>query len=614
MNRRLTPGGPRIALPFAVCLGLALCAALAEAQVRTTDLLNARDALFCETPAAFDDRDCVWRPVTLPHRWSPAGPGMSWALYRFDLPDPGTGAHAVIAAGISLDARLRIDGTPIGPDPAAVASAEHPRTVRYWPQWQPFWRSDDRGSSTMQLDVALQGHRDAKNGIGLIGVGTQEAARHWHWRETLIDVTAVMALAAGTFIAAVFGAFAGESRTQAGRLLQVLALLAGVAAVRTASTFVITPPVGMTAWTTLNLWALALIAILACTTIGVYLSRSIRLPVFTTVGALTAVSLILWVVPGASIHRAAELIFTALAMAGLGLLIALVSRVWRSRDSLGTLLAGSLLALLVTGVHDLMLHLDRGIHTDRYLQKWSTLALLIVMITLLARRVATQGTLELALQRERARRDELLRDLHDGVGSRLVALAFHARHAQSGASALVDEINALMFEVQMIQQAVRTGPTSLDSLLADLRHLYSRVGGGRLPVHWDIVEPVSAVPLSAEQSVATLRIIEEGITNALKHAQPSRVIIRLRTQADDRTMPHAAVLSVIDDGIGAFQPGVQGGLSNIQFRAARAGLHLTLGMAAEGKALSLLFPLTQRSSRAGRAWRRLRGTASSFRP
>jgi hypothetical protein len=110
---------------------------------------------------------------------------------------------------------------------------------------------------------------------------------------------------------------------------------------------------------------------------------------------------------------------------------------------------------------------------------------------------------------------------------------------------------------------VRAGPTSLGALLADLRHLYARVGGGRLPLHWELADEVGGVSLTATQAVATLRILEEAIANAMKHAQPGRVTVRLEPGAG----ACAAVLSVVDDGVGAFRPGAHGGLHNIQFRA-----------------------------------------------
>lgn len=191
------------------------------------------------------------------------------------------------------------------------------------------------------------------------------------------------------------------------------------------------------------------------------------------------------------------------------LAVALVSAVgWRMAhrpDPLGLTLVVPVLLLLFTAAHDLALHLGSASLSDRYIQKWSTPALLVMMVVLLARRASAQHAVELALQRETMRRQDLLRDLHDGIGSRLVALSYHVRQ-RPGQADLVEEIEGLSRELQLIQGAVRAQPTTLEMLVADLRHLYARVGGGNLPLVWQVSDLPQPYPLSAEQAVATARM------------------------------------------------------------------------------------------------------------
>ena len=621
----MTSGAARALVAVAVAATLlALGAALAlpaRAQAAEAPLLLLHRGQFCETEAPFAAAGCTWAPVTLPHRWTPAQPGLSWGLYRFEVPHPGAGAFAVAGERISLNASVRagragddasgqwVAATPVDASPGSPGG--RPALVRYWPQLYPFELPSAAAPGVLRIEVAVQGHDSVKSGVGALAVGALAPARQWHWRETLLEVDLVLALSAATLITGLAGLFAGASRSQPGRLLLVFAGLAIVAALRTAMNYIVAPPLPLAWWTALNVWLLILVALLTCTGVGLYLWPSTRTSVALALGAAGGSALVLALLPGRALYPAAEVMLGLLALLGSALLVLLVARVWRSRDSLGTLLLVALLMILSFGVYDLLVHLGPASLSDRYLQKWSTPALVILMIALLARRVAVQRALESALQREMASREELLRDLHDGVGSRLVALAFHARQ-QGDPSSLETEIQGLIHELQVIQRAVRAGPTSLGALLADLRHLYARVGGGRLPLHWELADEVGELSLTATQAVATLRILEEAIANAMKHAQPGRVTVRLEPGAG----ACAAVLSVVDDGVGAFRPGPHGGLHNIQYRAARAGLGLELQTLPEGKAVRILVPAPER--RRGSVWERLRarlaGPATSRAP
>lgn len=626
MTRRRSGGGLALAAATLVAVAILSVGTTQALAARATDtapnpvastgledgLQRLGQGLFCETPQPFDDTGCSWQPVHIPHRWRPQRPGLSWALYRFEVPHPGPGAYALVAERLALDAFVRvgrISRSGPGPDPgpiAAGATPDEPVTlgsapgsrpglalVRYWPQIFPFALHDPAvvaGQSPLRIDVALQGHDSVKSGIGLLALGHLGVARRWHWHETLLEVDLVLALSVATFTAGVAGLFAGTARSQPGRLLLAFAAVAITAALRTAMNFVVVPPVPLAWWTALNVWLLVLVALQVCTGIGVYLWANVRRTVGLALAAAAGSALLLAVLPGARLYVAAEVTLGAATLLGAALLATLVVRVRRTGDPLGALLLGALLLLLVLGVHDFALHLGPGSLSDRYLQKWSAPALLIVLIALLARRETQQRALESALQRETASREELLRDLHDSVGSRLVALAFHAGH-QGGSPGMVDEIRGLIHELQVIQRAVRAGPTNLAALLADLRHLYTRIGGGQLPLRWEVPDSAASVPLTATQAVALLRIVEEAVANAMKHAQPGQVVIRVETGSTG----WAADVRVEDDGPGAFQVGTHGGLHNMQSRAQQAGLGLALAAEHGSKSVCVRIPVPARA-------------------
>lgn len=84
--------------------------------------------------------------------------------------------------------------------------------------------------------------------------------------------------------------------------------------------------------------------------------------------------------------------------------------------------------------------------------------------------------------------------------------------------------------------------------LADLTDEVTRVG---LPVHLHIEG--DPLPLPRGIDLSAYRIVQEGLTNALKHAQATRADVTLRYRADELE------LEVRDDGAG---PGATGGLGH----------------------------------------------------
>jgi signal transduction histidine kinase len=565
-------------------------------------------ALFCETERVFDDSSCQWQTVSLPHRWAPAGPGYRWSLYRIEITASTQGGLALLAERLSLHAHVRVNSHAL---PSAWPANEPQTTLRflrYWPQFFPILLEGTPDPSrpspahhtglsatpeTMRIDIAVQGHPDIKSGIGLLMIGPLDAIQDLHWRETLIEVQLPLALAAASFMAGLFGLLAGGATPMAARLLRLFSTVALMAAVRTALNYLIAPPVPAAFWAILNHWLLLSISVMTCAGIAVYLTGQTARCIKAAMVSNAALAGLLVCLPSGPLrYLAVEFVSLVLAALGLALMALLARRVKRHRDSVGIALLAGLCVLILFGVHDLWIHLGADSQSDRYIQRWSTPTLIIILILMLTRGVQTQRSLELKLAQETGHREELLRNLHDGIGSRLVALAFHARR-QDTSGLLSDEIQNLMNELQMIQRAVRTEPTTLAQLLADQRHLYARVGGGRLPLQWDLADSPGNLVLNPEQVLATLRIVDEAIANAMKHAQPERIKVILAPG----TRPHASVLRIEDNGTGAFRLDSRGGLNNMRIRAQSAGLNLLLESNGDIKSVVLRYPAPTHSER-----------------
>jgi len=195
--------------------------------------------------------------------------------------------------------------------------------------------------------------------------------------------------------------------------------------------------------------------------------------------------------------------------------------------------------------------------------------------------------------REEERR-RLRRDLHDGLGPVLTGIAFRADAAGNFLATDPDRAGALLRELrtsatQAIDEVRRLvyalRPPALDELglVGALRRHVDQYDGERPVVALHAAEPLP--PLSAAVEVAAYRIAVEAVTNAVRHADASRVEVHLSAPAEGLS------LVVTDDGPehDGWVAGV--GLTSMRERIAEPGGTVTVGPAAGGGRVAARLPL-----------------------
>jgi signal transduction histidine kinase len=182
----------------------------------------------------------------------------------------------------------------------------------------------------------------------------------------------------------------------------------------------------------------------------------------------------------------------------------------------------------------------------------------------------------LVLSREEERR-RLRRDLHDDLGPTLAATAMKlestrdlvARDPDAAVAALdvaAERLRASVAGVRRIVDDLR--PPSLDGLglAGALREQLDQFGDS-VQLNLDVRVPDELLcSLPAAVDVAAYRIASEAVTNAVRHAEPTRVDVVLEV------VGHELALTVSDDGSG-MPAGVRAGvgLESVHHRAAEVG-------------------------------------------
>ncbi|TQF37130.1 histidine kinase [Bradyrhizobium sp. UNPF46] len=202
-----------------------------------------------------------------------------------------------------------------------------------------------------------------------------------------------------------------------------------------------------------------------------------------------------------------------------------------------------------------------------------------------------------ALANERTR---LMRDLHDGLGGQLVSIVALSERGHEGAS-ITDAARAALKDLRLVIDSMDDIGGDLMLALGSWRERASaQLRPHDITLDWRVATP-QGVPLHPElrpwHVVQIVRILDEAVTNAVKHAQARRIAVTIDT-FDAGQGPYG-VISVTDDGrgfaiAGNGEAGRNGqtarGLRNMRNRAARCGAVLDLSSDGSGTRVRLQLP------------------------
>ncbi|MFC0038479.1 GAF domain-containing sensor histidine kinase [Actinomadura rayongensis] len=184
-----------------------------------------------------------------------------------------------------------------------------------------------------------------------------------------------------------------------------------------------------------------------------------------------------------------------------------------------------------------------------------------------------------------AERNRLARELHDAVAQKLFSLRLTARAA--AALAPRDPARSAA-ELARVEELAGEALAELRAVIFELRP--ADLADGLVPSlrkHVDVLDRVSdasvrytgatAVALTEERETVVFRIVQEALYNALRHADPASVEVRLTADGG------ALALEVADDGTG-FDPATETGgknggglgIASMTERAASVGGALTI--------------------------------------
>jgi signal transduction histidine kinase len=191
-------------------------------------------------------------------------------------------------------------------------------------------------------------------------------------------------------------------------------------------------------------------------------------------------------------------------------------------------------------------------------------------------------------------RTRIARELHDVVAHHVSAIVLRAQAAERLApgrpevaveavrwiaDAGKEALTGMRHAVQVLREADGDRAVELapQPTLADLRGTVERLGPVGLDVEIALPDPLPAVDPRVE--LAAVRIAQEGVTNALRHAEARRAVVRVAQEAGH------LVVAVDDDGRSGNAPALSAsghGLQGMAERAAACGGRLDIARSGLG--------------------------------
>jgi signal transduction histidine kinase len=195
-----------------------------------------------------------------------------------------------------------------------------------------------------------------------------------------------------------------------------------------------------------------------------------------------------------------------------------------------------------------------------------------------------------ALARERTR---LMRDLHDGLGGQLVSIVALSERG-NGSAGIGEAARAALKDLRLVIDSMDDIGGDLMLALGSWRErAMAQLRPHDIALDWRAVT-AQGLPVHPElrpwHVIQIVRLLDEAVTNAVKHANARRITVRIETLTGADGLDRGCI-TVEDDGqgfeitsYGAAAGAIKAarGLRNMRSRAARCGAELELSSCAQG--------------------------------
>lgn len=162
-----------------------------------------------------------------------------------------------------------------------------------------------------------------------------------------------------------------------------------------------------------------------------------------------------------------------------------------------------------------------------------------------------------------AERRRIMQDIHDGLGSQLMSMMLAARMGQAEPPRVAQGLQSVIDEMRLMVDSMDSVGESVEAALATFRaRIQPQVLAAGIAFDWQQAEDLAFPAFGPRDTLQLFRILQEAVTNTLKHSGAQRLAVTVADDADGRV-----AITVTDNGSGAAQAGAGRGLANMSRRA-----------------------------------------------
>lgn len=555
----------------------------------------------------------TWHHITLPHNWDNADYIYSrhgWYHIHYRLNATVKKPHAIYLPRLNMNTAVYINGALLN----SGGRFEEP-IARNWNR--PLFFVIPEGmlhAGVNHIIIHVKAYLKSGGGLGRVYIGPETVLEHdykWHYRAFISTTIVSCAMTVAFGLAMLLFWYLRKEQT-----FLWFALANFLSAFYLSNHFVQNIPVSRHLWE----WAFhfSIDAFSLCLMFFMHrwlkLQRP-RLEKYASIYLLVSM-LILFFLPESSMMQGFNI--NHIVFMGIGIYISwLLLKTWFHQQNHWLLLPLAVLFLVVSfSIHDWQQLMNGTANNDHYLMPLGEPLMLFVISAFLVHHfvqlhkrsdqfanelqqkiIQTTAALEVkhaevkALENKRLiehERERILQELHDGIGGQLIS-AIALLNCDKNKDALKQTLQDALLDLRLVIDSLDEETRDLSSLLGMLRmRLEPQLKACGVHLQWVVNPAIETEGLGYEVTLNTLRIVQEAITNSLRHAKAQHIQLRL----DICERSGGMFIEIADDGCGINNAVAGRGMGHMKERSKRIGADLEVISSPQGTRIMVCLPKT----------------------
>jgi signal transduction histidine kinase len=195
-----------------------------------------------------------------------------------------------------------------------------------------------------------------------------------------------------------------------------------------------------------------------------------------------------------------------------------------------------------------------------------------------------------------AERERLTRDIHDGIGGQLLSLLVGVRDGDMSQAEIERDLQYGLNDLRLIVDSMDHFDSDLKAAFVTFRaRATAQLGASDIALNWTETDPFVAANFGPTAILNIYRLMQEVITNAIRHARCDRVDVSVACEQECADLQ----IEISDNGVGFDSKNISAagqGLKNMKYRARSIGANLTVSKRPAGGTLVTVIVPTKRAA------------------